>query len=947
MYTNADQLPNKMEELKCFIAGREPDVIIITEVIPKAQEQELPKVRMRLDGYTEFFNFEPEKAMLGKTGKRGIVIYAKNWLNPQETVYSSSFSSFSEQLWITASPNGKGGNTVLIGGIYRSPSSDEETTVRELGKLLDHVMQDKPKKTQLIICGDFNLKGIDWSQEVCTSGSSQGAQAMLKKVQDLLLFQHILRPTRYRLGQTPQTLDLVFTEEENAIESLEYFDGLGLSDHLIVTFQLAEDLWLKRKQQTPRHNYRRADFESMRRELKKTSLVANLETNTTEEVWKLFQSTMHMLVEQHVPKKKPPKKKRNLYMNNNALRLRKKKERLWKRYLDSGQDSDYAKFAKVRNELRATTRNLKKSFEKDLTKNLKTNPKAFWAYVNSKVKHVSGIEALNAGNGVVADTDHDKARVLNSFFATTFTQEDLVDVPAFTTDYDGELLEDIEFTKEEVARKLEELDPVKSSGPDDIHPALLKELRSDICVFLTLFFRKSMDESALPEIWKRGNIAPIFKKGNRHEPENYRPISLTCVACKVMEKFVRDAVRDHLLRNNLISQHQHGFLPGKSTSSQLMECLEDWSKMMEEGSSVDILYLDFKKAFDAVPHKRLLEKIQAYGIRGKVLMWIESFLTERKQRVVINGESSPWLEVTSGIPQGSVLGPLCFLIYINDLAEEVKSSIKLYADDAKLYGRADTEEQREDIQKDIEAIENWTRKWQLPLNINKCRALHLGPRNVKCNYTLNGMMVQKTEAEKDLGIIIDNEMKFHIQNASTVKKANRVLGLIKRGFDFLDEGNVTLLYKIMVRPIVEYCNTAWGPSYKVDQKKVEQIQRRATRLVTSLRHLPYEDRLEKLDLPSLTYRRKRGDMIMVYKIITGRAPGNQFLSVENMGGRTRGHRFKLKKYHAKKDIRRHRFSQRVINDWNNLPSDVVNAESVTAFKRALDEHWACIKYKMN
>ena len=942
IYTNADQLPNKMEELKCLIAGREPDVIIITEVIPKAQEQALPRVRLKLDGYTEFFNFEPENDALGKIGKRGIVMYVKSWLNPQVVTYVTSFE---EQLWVKTCSRQTEGVNLLIGGIYRSPSSEGEVTVKELCSLLENVVNHKDKKTQLIICGDFNIKGIDWKHEICAKGSSHGAQDFLEKVQDLLLFQHVSKPTRYRQGQMSQTLDLIFTDEENTIKSLQYLDSLGLSDHIVITFDVAVDQWKRRKQEVPKRNYRRADFEGMRKELKKGRLPTQVEEMTTQEAWNLFQSTMNMLTEEYVPKKKPPRRKRNMYMTNKALRLRKRKERLWKRYLDTGQDSDYCKFAKVRNELRTMTRSLKKSFEKGLLKNLKANPKAFWAYVNSKVKSASGIGTLKGQNDSMAETDSDKAEVLNNFFATTFTQEDLTTIPDTMSEFEGELLENIEFTKEEVLKRLKELDPGKSSGPDNIHPVMLKELATDISEFLALFFRKSLDESDIPEIWKRANVVPIFKKGNHHEPENYRPISLTCIACKIMEKFVRDAVIEHLLSNNLLSPHQHGFLPGRSTGSQLLECLESWSKLLEEGSSVDVIYLDFRKAFDAVPHQRLLRKLQAYGIRGRILKWIEAFLTDRKQRVVLNGESSPWLEVFSGVPQGSVLGPLCFLIYVNDIVEIVSSSIKLYADDAKLYGCVDNQQQRQAIQNDLTAIEEWSRKWQLPLNIKKCSVIHLGSKNPECQYKIEGKIVQETESESDLGIIIDSEIKFHEQNANVVKKANRMLGLIKKGFDFKDEANVALLYKVMVRPIIEYCNTVWGPSYKLDQRNVERVQRRASKLVSSLRHLSYEERLEKLGLPSLSYRRRRGDMIAVFKIITGRAAGNQFFDVETMGGRTRGHQFKLKKSHARRDVRRHRFSQRVINDWNGLPAHIVNSVSTTAFKKALDEHWTSMKYK--
>ena len=300
---------------------------------------------------------------------------------------------------------------------------------------------------------------------------------------------------------------------------------------------------------------------------------------------------------------------------------------------------------------------------------------------------------------------------------------------------------------------------------------------------------------------------------------------------------------------------------------------------------------------------------------------------------MIQGQASPWVGVTSGIPQGSVLGPLCFLIYINDLPDVIDSSMKMYADDAKIYGLADTQQNRDNIQKDIKAVEMWTKKWKLPLNIKKCKILHLGSKNQKEKYVLEGNVIQETEQEKDLGLTIDKDMKFHSQCTMAIKKANRMLGVIKKSFDFLTEANVSMLYKAMIRPILEYANAVWGPTYKTDQTKIERIQRRATRLICSVRHLSYEERLKKISLPSLAYRRKRGNMITVYKMMTGRTIGKHLFSMLEQGDRTRGHKYKLKKNFAKKDVRRHRFSQIIVNNWNSLPESVVNAESVAIFKK--------------
>ena len=200
---------------------------------------------------------------------------------------------------------------------------------------------------------------------------------------------------------------------------------------------------------------------------------------------------------------------------------------------------------------------------------------------------------------------------------------------------------------------------------------------------MALLYRKSLDSGTIPKDWMLGRIVPIFKKGDRQDPGNYRPVSLTAVTCKVLESLIRDEIHQHLSANHLYADCQHGFRPSRSCSAQLVEAFEDWSKDLEMNSPVDVVYLDFQKAFDSVPHQRLLHKLKQYGVSGKLIAWIESFLNSRRQQVLLNGHSSKWTNVASGVPQGSVLGPLLFLLYVNDIPEVVHCTLKMH--DTKLY----------------------------------------------------------------------------------------------------------------------------------------------------------------------------------------------------------------------------------------------------------------------
>ena len=439
-------------------------------------------------------------------------------------------------------------------------------------------------------------------------------------------------------------------------------------------------------------------------------------------------------------------------------------------------------------------------------------------------------------------------------------------------------------------------------------------------------------------------MVPIYKKGDRQDPSNYRPVSLTAVPCKVLESLIRDQLLVHLAEQGLLSDHQHGFRPRRSCSSQLMEVLEAWTGELEHSKPIDVVYLDFRKAFDSIPHSRLLVKLRSYGVSGKLLTWIEAFLTGRKQQVVVEGSHSPWTEVASGVPQGSVLGPLLFLIYVNDLPDVVHCDMKLFADDAKLYSSVTSDGESALLQADLGALASWSATWLMPFNQDKCKVLHIGHANQAFQYEMDGVPLGSTSLEKDLGISIDSELKFREQASSAVAKATKILAVIRRSFALMDKVTLPMLYKSLVRPHLEYGNLIWGPFNRADQRIIERVQRRATRLVESIRKEPYEERLRILELPSLYYRRRRGDMICTYQLFHGGIDADPRSFFTLAEGYTRGHPFKIQKSPAVSRVRRSSFAIRVVNDWNSLPAEVVCAPSVNAFKARLDVHWAHIRY---
>ena len=406
----------------------------------------------------------------------------------------------------------------------------------------------------------------------------------------------------------------------------------------------------------------------------------------TQQMWDTLESKLMALVTEYVPKRKPSKKRsgnKPLWMNDKAYTKVRRKYYSHKRYRTTPEGENYSAYARDRNQAKWEVKRAVREYEKKLALEVKQNPKAFYKYASSKLKTRTTIPDLTMPDGTRTNTDRDKAEVLNDFFSSVFSQEDLTSMPIPEAKKMESFLEQIQISEEDIMKRLHKLKINKSAGPDSMHPRLLKELSNELTKPLELLFHKSSEEALIPQQWKKSHVSPIYKNGHRMQANNYRPVSLTSIICKLLEKIVRQAVMEHLIDNGLINDNQHGFVPGRSCITQLLVVLDHWTDILDDHGALDAIYLDFAKAFDKVPHERLLLKVENHGIKGNALKWIRDFLSNRQQRVVINGTHSAWAPVTSGIPQGSVLGPLLFVIFVNDMPDVMKSFLCMFADDAK------------------------------------------------------------------------------------------------------------------------------------------------------------------------------------------------------------------------------------------------------------------------
>ena len=803
------------------------------------------------------------------------------------------------------------------------------------------------------IVGDFNLNGVSWST---LTGSLPIEQSFVDSFVDLGLAQCITTPTHYK----GNILDLLLTNSEASVNELRVGerDSVCKSDHFPINFKI--NIKVSRRKPVKRicYNFKNVNWDRLNHELRHTNWDILLNGTEPEIGWKKFKDKLFEVADRHIKKAHVKTDGQDPWFDSECYDAWRTKMRLHK--VKHKSDTANIAFSLARKNFKnLVAQKMRDTLNESDDSALIT--KKFWSFVKSKTAS-QRIPEFVSYEGVVRSSPEDQANLFNKFFFEQFSDASVYDIDI---DYCNDSRFDIDFDHRKIRKLLANINSNKAYGPDGIHGKLLKNCAVGLAYPLSLLFHSCYNIGTLPKEWKLGHIVPIFKKGDKHKVSNYRPISLTCLIVKIMERIIKDELLVHTC--GMIDDRQHGFLAEKSCATNLVGLCDSLAMSLNENIRTDVIYFDFAKAFDSVNHDLVLLKLKnKFGIDGRLLKFLADYLRDRQQRVLVGGKLSSTRNAQSGVPQGSILGPFLFVLFINDISEGISpgTQLSLYADDTKIWRHIITGSDISRLQKDIEYLHDWSLSNKMKFHPDKCKVLSVTGRMTEplallsvlpfynFMYSLGGTSLVYVDGEKDLGVMVTSSLDWKEQCSKVLSKANQKLGMARRNCHFvIDSNRRRVLYLTLVRSQFEHCSIIWRPVTKTQINCLEGLQKRAIKWILHEEYMSYSQftyiqKCRQLKIMPIEDRFDFLDLIFFFKIVKGLVPVTLPAYLTPYQGNSR-----LRSSHldslcfvssivprATTNAFAKNFFYRTHSKWNHVPFEVREINSLSEFKAKLNAY---------
>ena len=886
----------------------------------------------------------PERKDRARDHHGGVMIYVK------ETIFYCRRCDLEpvgiQCIWIEHTLKHK---HILFGLFYRPPNSDSTyfTSIEDSIHLaVDTGIQD------IVVTGDFNFNML----------SAQLSAKIKNLCEEFSLTQTINQPTHFT-EHSSSLLDIILTSNDNHL----IFSGVGdpflsqdLRYHCPVFGVLNFSKPRGKSYVRTTWSYDRGDYNFLKQKASLTDWESFYDTDINKHALGITNHITDIAKEcipNRVTRIRPCEPS---WINSHIKYLIRRRKRAYRKAKRTDLHWHWHKFRQLRNKVTKLIRDSKTMCNERIANKLKSetlSSKDWWTTLKSVISPNSkcSVPPLQT-NGMTVSDELEKANVLNDFFRDqTLVDDTNVDLPVIDQYVFHSYFSSLQLTPSEVETVLKSLPIGKAAGPDGINNRILRELAVELSVPFCSVFNQSLRTGNFPACWKVSHVCPIHKSGDRSVSSNYRPVSLLCTPEKSFERAVFKHFYNHLHNNNnILTSLQSGFIPGDSTVNQLTYLYNTFCQALDSGKEVRVVFCDVSKAFDRVWHEGLLLKLEAAGITGNLLTWFRSYLTDRRQRVVLPGVQSNWNNIRAGVPQGSILGPLLFLLFINDIVVDIGSNIRLFADDTSLYMVVDNPDTAAELLNlDINKIMTWAKKWLVTFNPVKTESLLITRklnRPIHPPLLMENQQITETDSHKHLGIYLSSDCTWHKHIDFVKEKAWKRINIMRKLKFEIDRKSLEIFFFTFIRPLLEYASVVWDNCTQYEKAELDKIQNEAARIVTGTTKLVSIQALyEETKWETLEERRRKSKLILFYKIINGLSP--TYLSslippsVSSVSSYSLRNSSDIQTIVCRTAQYFNSFLPSVIREWNSLPLDVRNGTSVSSFKcRLKGRNYSVPKY---